>query len=237
MEAEEMEVEMKSVIYEDFQRPDKALVERFANIPVADLSDCMNAPGGVDSAIRPVGRSGIVGPALTVKVSPGDNLMVNYAMHLLKEGDVLVIDGGGYGERALLGGVMITYILTKKPAGIIVDGAIRDTEEISKTGLPVYTRAITANGPYKEGPGQINTRITCGGQEVRPGDIVVADADSVCFVKPEEADEILQKAALLAEKQAASLREIHEQHTLTRPWVMEKLRAIGCTFHDWAEEV
>ncbi|MGN0658865.1 MAG: RraA family protein [Emergencia sp.] len=222
-------------VYNDFERPSKELIEKFRNIPVANLDDCMGRLAAVDSAIKPIGKAGLIGPALTIKVPVGDNLMFHYALDLVKEGDVIVIDAGGFTERAIFGEIMVNYLLTKKIAGIIVDGALRDKEDIAATGLPVYTRAVSPNGPWKNGPGEVNTPVCCGGRTVSPGDIVVADADGILFVKPAEAEDLLSKVKKLMAGEAASLKTIEEEGTMIRPWVMEKLKALGCEFHDFAE--
>lgn len=222
-------------VYNDFERPSKELIEKFRSIPVANLDDCMGRQAAVNSAIKPIGAAGLVGPALTVKVSPGDNLMFHYAMDLAKEGDVIVIDAGGYTERAIFGEIMVNYLLTKKIAGIIVDGAMRDKEDIAATGLPVYTRAVIPDGPWKNGPGEVNTTVTCGGRVVSPGDIVVADADGIVFIKPSDAQSVLEKVQALIAGEAKSLKSIEETGALPRPWVMEKLQALGCQFFEKAE--
>lgn len=223
-------------VYNDFKRPSKELLDKFRGIPAANLDDCMGRQAAVNSAIKPIGKAGLVGSAFTVKVPPGDNLMFHYAMDLVKEGDVIVIDAGGYTERAIFGEIMVQYLLTKKIAGIIVDGAMRDKEDIAATGLPVYTRAVTPNGPWKNGPGEVNTTVSCGGRTVSPGDIVVADADGIVFIKPSDAESVLEKVDALMAGEAKSLKAIEETGSLPRSWVIEKLQALGCEFFDTVEE-
>lgn len=101
-------------VYRDFKRPPRELIEQFRGIPAANLDDCMGRQAAVDSAIKPIGKAGLVGPALTIKVVPGDNLMFHYAMDLAQEGDVIVIDAGGYTERAIFGEIMVQYLLNQK---------------------------------------------------------------------------------------------------------------------------
>ena len=223
-------------IYNDFERPASALVERFKNIPVANLDDCMGRLAAVHEDLKPVGKAGIVGPALTVKVSQGDNLMMHYAMDLVKEGDVLVVDAGGFTGRAIFGGLMVNYLIHKKVAGIIVDGALRDVEEIAGSGLPVYARAVSPNGPWKNGPGEVNTPVQIGGQVVYPGDIVVADADGILFVRPKDAPVLLEKVEKVMAGESATLERIRKDGSMPRPWVMEKLKALNCQFYDFWKE-
>lgn len=150
------------IVYKDFKRPDKQLIERFRGIPAANLDDCMGRQAAADAAIKPIGKSGLIGPALTVKVTEGDNLMFHYAMDLAKEGDVIVIDAGGSTSRSIFGEIMVHYLLKKNIGGIIVDGALRDKEDIAATGLPVYAKGVTPDGPWKNGPGTVNTPVVCG---------------------------------------------------------------------------
>lgn len=111
------------VIIEDFKRPDKALVEKFRNVAVANLDDCMNRISAVHEDIRPVNKGKLLGPAFTVKVPSGDNLMFHAAMDLAKPGDVIVIDAGGDTRRSIFGELMVTYCRKRGIAGIVVDGS------------------------------------------------------------------------------------------------------------------
>ncbi|WP_419025256.1 RraA family protein [Emergencia sp.] len=224
------------IVYNDFKRPDKLLIDRFRGIPVANLDDCMGRQAAADAAIKPIGKSGMAGPALTVKVTEGDNLMFHYAMDLAKEGDIIVIDAGGNTSRSIFGEIMVHYLLKKKVGGIIVDGAIRDKEEIAATGLPVYAKGVTPDGPWKNGPGTVNTPIVCGGRIVNPGDIVIADGDGVLFINPAEAEELLVKVKQLMENEKKSLDAVEKTGQLKRPWVMEKLTALHCEFHEFYEK-
>lgn len=219
-------------VYNSFRRPEKELIEKFRDIPVANIDDCMGRLAAIDKSIKPVGRSGLIGPALTIKVPAGDNLMMHYAMDLAQEGDVLVIDAGGCTNRAIFGGLMASYLVTKKIAGIVVDGAIRDSREIKEMGLPVYARGITPNGPWKNGPGEVNTVVHVGGCLVAPGDIVVADQDGVIFVPKDSAAEVLGRVSALMAGEVAVMQEIQENGTMDRPWIMEKLKAAQCEFYD-----
>ena len=176
------------VFIEDFKRPDKALVEKFRNVAVANLDDCMNRISAVHEDIRPVNKGKLLGPAFTVKVPSGDNLMFHAAMDLAKPGDVIVIDAGGDTRRSIFGELMVTSCRKRGIAGIVVDGSLRDVDAMSQlTDFPVYARGITPDGPYKNGPGEINTPIVCGGRLVNPGYIVIGDEDGVIFVNPSDA--------------------------------------------------
>lgn len=135
----------------------------------------------------------MLGTAFTVKVPDGDNAFIHKALDMIKPGDVLVVDGNGCTTRSLMGEIMFTYAKNNGVAGIVVDGAIRDHDSLVQIGIPVYAKAITPQGPYKNGPGEINVPISCGGQVVFPGDILVGDPDGICVVRPEDAKQIIEE--------------------------------------------
>ena len=215
-------------IVSDFTHPDPALVEAFRDLPVANIDDCMNRTAAVDGKIRPLNKAKLLGPAFTVKVPEGDNLMFHKAMDMAKPGDVIVIDAGGDEKRAVFGALMINYCRVRGLAGVIIDGAVRDLDELSEMDFPVYARAITPNGPYKNGPGEIGTTIAFGGKVVRPGDIIVGDADGIVVIRPEEAQELAEKARKVLDMENGILDKILNEGTYIRPWVDEKLKALGC---------
>ena len=94
--------------------------------------------------------------------------------------------------------------------------------------FPVYARGVTPNGPYKNGPGEINVPVVIGGKVVRPGDIVVGDGDGVLFIPPEQAEAIARATAEVEKKEEKIMEQILHEGTYIRPWVEEKLREIGC---------
>ncbi len=221
-------------IYKDFKRPDPALVKQFEGMPVANIDDNMQRVAAVDSAIKPVGYKGqMVGVAFTVKVPQGDNLMFHAAMDLAKPGDIIVIDAGGYENRAIFGELMCTYLKVRGIRGVICDGAVRDWGGLAALeGFNVYARCANPNGPYKNGPGEINVPVVCGGKIVYPGDIVVADDDGVLFVRPEDAEALIAATKAVEEKEAGIMKHILEDGTYIRPWVDAKLKEIGCEIYE-----
>lgn len=217
-------------IIREFKRPDPELVARFRGMPVANIDDCMNRIAAVDAAIKPVGYKGqLLGTAFTVKVAQGDNLMFHAAMDLAKPGDVIVIDAGSFTDRAIFGELMATYCKTRGVKGIICDGAIRDYDGLAEMeDFQVYARSATPNGPYKNGPGEINTPVVIGGKIVHPGDIIVGDQDGVVIISPDIAEEVANATEEVEKKEAAIMEHIVKDGTYIRPWVAEKLKEIGC---------
>ena len=168
----------------------------------------------------------VVGPALTVKVPLIDNLMIHKALTLVKPGDVMVIDGGGDHAWALLGFLMVSTAIKLGLSGMVVDGCIRDAAEIRAAGFPLFAAGINPNGPMKEGPGEINFPIQCGGQLVHPGDMIVADDDGVVVVPQAHAAETVDKVKALIAREEKRLAEIADGVT-TRPGLDEMLKQKG----------
>lgn len=223
-----------AIIVKDFKRPDPALVKRFEGAAVANLDDCMNRMSAVHEAIRPYNKSKLLGTAFTVKVPQGDNLMFHAAMDLAKPGDVIVIDAGGDTRRSILGELMVTYCRTRGIHGIVVDGSIRDVDAMSSlTDFAIYARGVTPDGPYKNGPGEINTPVSCGGRTVYPGDIVIGDEDGVIFVRPADAEELLVKLENIRNNERKILDKMAEDGSYVRPWVDKKLEELKVEYKDY----
>ena len=130
------------------------------------------------------------------------------ALDMLQEGDVLIIDGNGCMERSQCGEIMSTYAYKKGCAGIVVDGVIRDLEGIRKLPIPVYARGVQANGPLKNGLGEIGVPVPIGGIVIYPGDIIVSDADGLLAISPYEAEELAKKARATFEGETKLLEQI-----------------------------
>lgn len=181
-------------IFLGIQRPDPKLVEAFRGFPSSNIGDMMERLYCTNSAIKPLNKTPLLGVAFTVKCPAGDNMMFHRALDLALPGDVIVVDGQGCMERSLAGEIMMRYCISRNLAGVIVDGCMRDSEAIAEMEFPVYCKGITPQGPYKNGPGEINVPVCIGGQVVLPGDILVGDRDGVVIIHPEDAPEVLEAA-------------------------------------------
>src|SRR5437899_7406901 len=165
----------------EIPRVDYNVFEMFKDFAVADISDHLNRLYTVDARIRCLAGANrrLIAPACTVKVYPGDNLMVHKALDVAKPGDVVVVDARGSHANATLGDTISKKAQHRGIAGFIVDGYIRDLDGIQQIDYPVYARGATVVGPLHRGPGEINYSICCGGVVVNPGDIIVADSSGV----------------------------------------------------------
>ncbi len=203
-----------------------ATLKKFAKLAVANISDVMSRTNGTVD-LRPFHKGGrILGRAFTVKTAPGDNLMVHKAIDMAAPGDVIVVDAGGPQRNAIIGEIMSTLAASKKIAGFVIDGPIRDVESLGKSNFPVFARAISHRGPYKEGPGEINVTVTVDGMVVHPGDIIVGDYDGVFAIRPDIADELAALVMAVEKKEKDILKQI-AKGTLDRKWVDQSLRAKG----------
>ena len=209
------------------QVPDR-LVQAFKGLPVANISDCMTRMTAGGPSLRPMHKSGyLAGPALTVKCRPGDNLMIHKALTMAQPGDVIVVDAGGDLTNSLFGEIMVATSVKIGLAGVVLNGAVRDSEEIGQGTFPLYAAGITHRGPYKDGPGEINVPIAIDGMVIHPGDLVVGDADGLLCVPFDQAEEILAATHRKMEAEKKTLAEIAVgRHD--KSWVDAALKRIGC---------
>jgi regulator of RNase E activity RraA len=178
----------------DAERPDPATVTGFGAFETPAISDLMNRLYTMVPDIHPLTDPDlrIIGPACTVRVYPGDNLMVHKSLDVAKPGDVIVVAAGGSPMNAALGDLISTKARHRGIAGFVVDGFIRDLPAIRALGdFPVFARGVTPIGPLHRGPGEINFPIAAGGIVVNPGDIIVGDLNGVVVVPRGIADELL----------------------------------------------
>jgi RraA family protein len=197
-------------IFKKINRPSRELVERFAGLPVANIADEMNRLGCVDARIKPLNNKPLLGTAFTVKARIGDNLLFHKALDLAQPGDVIVVDGQGDLVNSLTGEIMMRQALKKGLAGIVVDGAVRDSEALREMDLAIYAAGVTPKGPYKDGPGEINVPVCCGGVSINPGDIIVGDADGIVVISPKDAPVIAEKAKIKMQKEQITFKKIAE---------------------------
>jgi regulator of RNase E activity RraA len=204
------------------------LIEAFAKLPVANVSDSMSRMTAAGPTLRPMHASGgMAGVALTVKARPGDNLMLHKAIDMALPGDVIVMDAGGDTTNALFGEMMLAYAIKRGVAGLVLNGAIRDSDAMKEVNHPVFAAGVTHRGPYKDGPGEINVPIAIDGMVVHPGDIMIGDGDGVLCIPIDEAKGILSKAQA---KLAAETRQMEAiaEGTNDRSWVDATLERLGC---------
>lgn len=176
-------------------RPDPALVEQLSRYSSATIHEAQGRLGALDSTIKPVDREmSLCGPAFTVSCAPRDNLMLQVAIAHAQPGDVLVVSAGEYTEAGQFGDVLANACKAKGIAGLVTDTGVRDTQELRKLGLPVFSYSVSIKGTVKETLGPLNEPVLIGGEIVRPGDVVRGDADGVVVVRHENLAEAIIKS-------------------------------------------
>ena len=215
-------------IRRDFERVSPDVVSRSAKFQAAILADVAGRRGTMHGRIAPLSpEMALAGPAFTIEVRPGDNLMIHTAMTLARPGDILVIDGKGDRTCALMGAIMINACKQLKLGGVVIDAAVRDTLELRELGFPVFAVGANPNGPTKFVPGRINWPISCGDIAVRPGDLIVGDADGVVVIEREKAESLLPLAAKKLADETARIEAIRRNKDLKPQWLDGALRAAG----------
>lgn len=219
-------------IRREIPRPATELVERLGAFDTADMSDLMNRLYTMNYAIKnQVNSKRIAGPACTVKVFPGDNVMVHKALDIARPGDIVVVDAGASSMNGLIGDLISTKAMHRGIAGFVIDGLIRDIAGVREVGMPIYARGITPIGPLHRGPGEINFPVSCGGIVVNPGDIICGDADGVVVVRQDFVEELLEKLVI----QQESLRDYVagvRKGIFSNEWVDNILDAHNCQYLD-----
>ena len=217
-------------IYLQRELASKEVMDGFKDIPASNTADVMGRSCAMHPRIHLVSSPKapcMVGPAYTVKCRAGDNLTLHAALTYCHEGDVLIVSNEEDETRALIGEVMMSYLFyTKKVAGIVIDGPIRDIDAIGTWDFPVYCTGTTPGGPYKEGPGEINVPVACGGISVNPGDVILGDADGVIVIPRKDAPQILVEARKFRDADRKKA-EAGKNGTANRAWVLKSLEEKG----------
>lgn len=214
-------------VIRDIERVSPDVVAKAATFQAAILADVAGRRGTMHSRITPVNQQmKVAGPAFTVEVRPGDNLMIHAAIALAKPGDVLVIDGKGDQTAALMGTLMLSACKKLGLAGVVVDGAIRDKLELLELGFPIFSAGFNPAGPTKFVPGRINHPISAGNATVNPGDLIVGDADGVVVIERTKASALLTLADKKVSDEAARLDAIDRGDTASK-WLPAALHAAG----------
>jgi len=212
-------------------RLDNSLIKQFSQFLTADISDLMNRLYTMSWSIKNlVNNQCILGTAITVKVFPGDNLMVHKALDIAQPGDIIVIDASSTPMNAVIGDLVAQKAQHRGIAGFIVDGLIRDLKGIQEIGIPVFARGTTPIGPLHRGPGEINYPVSCGGIVVNPGDIIMGDKDGVIVIQQQSAPDILKRAYQQQENLAGYIANV-KKGIFSNDWVDQQLADSGCIIH------
>ncbi len=205
---------MPGIVFKKVNRLPSNIITEFAKLPSSIISDAQGRNNTMDASIKPL-RSDwkMIGSAITVKAMVGNNLGVHQALYLAKEGDIIVVDGNGFENIAMWGGIMTEIAVKRKLAGLVVDGSIRDVESAIELNFPIFSRSISPRGPHKGWGDDVNVPISCGGVPVLPGDIILGDSDGIVVVHKRFAVEVLKHSKERIEMEKRWTQELKDGKT------------------------
>ena len=189
-------------------------VTRYKKLSVATVHEAQGRVGLLSPEIRPV-KAGLklVGRAVTVFATPGDNVMIHVAMEQCEPGDVMVVAVNSRSDCGYFGDLLATLMQARGIAGLVIDSGVRDLADLRQMGIPVFSRCISAQGTVKETLGDVNVPVVCGGEVINPSDLIIGDDDGVVVVRRHELDLVAQKSEAREDKEAA-IREKYRDGTL-----------------------
>ena len=183
------------IVKRNITRATPEAVEKLGRFGVATIHEAMGRVGLMKTYMRPIYKGArMCGTAVTVLLQPGDNWMMHVAAEQIQPGDVVVAACTTDNFDGFFGDLLATSFQARGAKGLIIDGGVRDVDELEKMGFPVFSRAINAKGTIKATLGSVNIDVICAGAQVKPGDVVVADVDGIVVVPAARAQEVADAA-------------------------------------------
>ncbi len=190
----------------EWRRLDDAALAAWAGVGTAEASDCMGRANAMVGAIGPIAPGmRIVAQARAISCMVADNSALHAAVNLAEPGEVLVANAQAFTDVAVWGGLMTRAAMARGIAGLVVDGAVRDSEEIAELGFPCFARGAVPRGPHKGFGGTVDAPISCGGVPVASGDLILGDADGIAVVPLARVEEVLEAVRALQAREADTI--------------------------------
>ena len=223
---------MRNVIVTGVARADAAVVEALAGLGVATVHEAIGRAGYLGPGLRPIqDGSRVGGTAVTALCWPGDNLMIHVAVEQCRPGDILVVTTTSPSTDGMFGDLFATALQHRGVRGLVTNAGVRDVADLHAMGFPVWSAAVSAQGTVKATPGSVNVPITIGGQNIRPGDVIVADDDGVLVVPRLDAAEAVVAAKARTDKEDATRAAFRQGELgLDRYGLREQVKAMGIEY-------
>lgn len=228
-----------SVVVRQIDRAGSQVIAGLGHAGVATVHEAAGRIGLLSPDITPIQQgTRISGSAITVLCAPDDNMMIHAAVEVVEPGDVLVVATTGSSTYGMFGDLLATSLMAKGCRGLVIDAGVRDTADLRAMGFPVWSRVVHSQGTVKATPGSVNMPVVCGGADVAPGDVVVADDDGVVAIARSDASDVLEATnERLAKEEETRARLEAGELGVDFYGLRDRLTELGTRWVDRAEEI